>query len=183
MPHYLTLIIITQNMNKNWSIIEKSIGGFQIIYSISMIIVSFYIFSSYTDFITSNSNSSLYQTSLIKILLNYHQIALILVLGIFAGLALILNKMTGYLMSLVFSMITGSGILLSMLLPDSDIDILSAKIFRFLFVLSFLIIFTLLASKPFRFKYKTTNKTWWFIFLIIILVQVYRFVLKDLLVV
>lgn len=148
-------------MTRNWKIIEKVIGIFQIVWGTLVLVIIISSFKQFFDISFERFDNYWEYISIPKVVKNYHYLILLPLMTIFAGLTLILKKKIGWLMGIVTSATYGISIVLLPWTIDKEIgNITLIYVFTGLISLVFITIFGLLMTKQIREKYNPTKKNW-----------------------
>ncbi len=168
-------------MTRSWIITEKTISVLQIIWGGLMLSLTIWSAKLLIDFGVEHLELTWENISLPKILKNYHFRLLLSLLTIFGGLTLMINKRIGWILSVVTSLLYGITTILAFqkVKMDTSFKLDIYDLLAGLIAILFFTIFGLLLTRQFRNKYKPTNKTWWIIVGLVILLLVDRLLIDG----
>ena len=151
-------------MNKNWKIIEKIIGGLLIAICSVILIIIFWGINTTLQSNLEQSDLTLLNTSIYKLMITYHHQILKGLLGILSGFLLLRNKRIGWIMSIATCLIYGiETIMIIFIKKSEEIKIFESEsylIFAGLIAILFLSLTITLTNKQFRIKYSPNRKSW-----------------------
>jgi hypothetical protein len=153
---------------------EKSIAVFQIIFNSIFLITSIYGVYIIYDFAIKNLRPLPNNFSLTKMVLSNQSSIVLSVVAITGGLLLLLQRKSGWVLTLATSIVTGWFSLINFFKlyfssADTATSTKKVLIVNFIIFLIFTLISFLLISKPFKLKYKPTKQTGWITFMVIAL--------------
>ncbi len=159
-------------MSKRMTIIEKIIASLLIIFACLEAYLLYWQINYIVEIASGREFVKKFEVSYIALLINYHSQLISVLLGFFAGLFLLLNKKTGWILAVATCLIRSIMYSYTFLQADISGDKATkpAPYLVFIGLLGIAItVLILLLQKEFRNKYQVSVKTWGIISLITIL--------------
>jgi hypothetical protein len=169
-------------MNKHWTLFEKIISGFQIIFGIAGI--SFVVWSLNLTITTifEHSDYTWNDVSFYKLLKNHYFFIFTGALCLSSGILLLKNKKIGWILSVVTWLLYALGTLINLLAKNDENEYLFESNLEFILVglviTSFFILALCLTLKPFRTKYKANLNSWILIGLLTLIFTISKLLIK-----
>ena len=169
-------------MNKNWTLFEKIISGFQIIFGIATISFLLWSLNSRITTIFELSDYTWNDISYRKLIKNHYFFTSLGTLSVVSGILLLKSKKVGWILSVSNWLLYGLGILINSInryySNESIIESNSDYIIIGIAIISFLILALCLTLKPFRTKYKPNLKSWFKIGIITLILITAKLLIK-----
>jgi hypothetical protein len=169
-------------MNKHWTLFEKVISGFQIIFGIVVISFLLLTLDSIISTLLEHSDYTWKDVSFYKLIKNHYFFTFLGILSISSGILLLKNKKIGWILSVSTWLLYGLGTLINIFkknhenksILESNSDYITIGIF----IVAFFILALCLTLKPFRTKYKANLKSWFKIGIITLILITVKLLIK-----